>query len=75
MTCITIASWMLAVVGAAVFTLSFYIAYAIPDTRTVFNVSAFAISIVCAMFGLLACICGIYPYIPEITLSCITLVP
>jgi uncharacterized membrane protein len=75
MTCITIASWMLAVVGAVMIILSLY-----PITRYITElsyhktgfvfISCWGIAIGLIVFGI-----GITPYIPPITLPCITLTP
>ena len=78
MTCITIASWMLAVVGAITFVPSIYrIKWTIDNNApdTLINVTLFCLSFVGFVFGGILLSMGIIPYIPTITLPCITLVP
>jgi hypothetical protein len=68
--CITIASWMLAVVGFITFISSIYIASNVGREPTMFNVGIFSVSVICLVIGLVACACGIIPYLP-----CITIIP
>ncbi|MFA5745695.1 MAG: hypothetical protein WCX79_01200 [Candidatus Paceibacterota bacterium] len=76
MTCITIASWMLVVVGAIVFIPSFYFAkYIFTDVPecNISNVVLFTVSIIFAIVGFSMFIFGIIPYIP--ILPCIQVIP
>lgn len=75
MTCITIASWMLAVVGVVmIIPSSYYINYKFILS---YNNNAFLVtlSIIGVSIGILMFVIGILPYIPEITLPCIQIIP
>ena len=72
MTCITIASWMLAVVGAAIVGISSYCVhkYLTDDD----DMLIFACSII-STIGIIMIISGVVPYIQEIAWPCIQIIP
>jgi uncharacterized membrane protein len=74
MTCITVASWMMSVVGVVILGVSLYCIY--KDFRG--DDLPFILVPACCMgvaLGILVFCIGITPYIPEVTLPCITIIP
>jgi hypothetical protein len=72
MTCITIASWMLAVVGLVIVGLSAYrLKYTFDNnlSGTLINIILFLLSMIGVVGGIIILANGILPYIPCITIT------